>query len=87
MKTIWKFQVLPNENVSMPKGATILSAGVQGEDIFIWALVDPDAPRLDRLISVYGTGHTILGDPGAFIGSVMMHGGTFVFHVFDAGQA
>jgi len=86
-KTIWKFEVRPKTMTQLPEGAEILSAASQGDSIFIWAVVDPEAPKSGRLVNVYGTGHDIPDYPGKFIGTVMLYGGSLVFHIFDAGPA
>ncbi len=104
MQTIWKFELdLSNGDVSqveMPEGAATISAGVQGGMIVVWALVDPDGPRVTRRFAVHGTGHPVLkevtetftagiqGHPvevlASFINTVFM--GPLVFHVFDLGE-
>ena len=84
---IWKFEVpaasLP---IAMPQGAKILSAGVQGESIMIWALVIPDAKVIRRYLFVYGTGHQVphKNHNLPLIGTVFL--GSLVFHVFDGGE-
>jgi hypothetical protein len=85
---IYKYEISPpNPNgdsfASIPEGGEILSAGVQGDNIFLWAAVDPSAPMSRRNIRVYGTGWEVDGAPGTFINTVFMHGGTLVFHVFE----
>ena len=47
MKTIWKFplEVKDKQQVLMPRGAVILSAGIDNRgSICVWALVDPKRP-------------------------------------------
>lgn len=43
MNIIYKYEldVEDIQTISMPKGANILSAGTQGEKVFIWAGVNP----------------------------------------------
>lgn len=104
METIWKFELdLSNGNVSqieMPADAATISAGVQGETFVVWALVDPDAPRVTRRFVIHGTGHPVLKEVtetftagiqdhpvevlASFINTVFM--GPMVFHVFDLGE-
>jgi hypothetical protein len=89
-EVIWKFKVDVLETggmTEMPKGANVISVGVQGDDITVWAMVDPGAPLVIRDIKVMGT-----GDPQAvsccgyaFVGTVFL--GAYVFHVFDRGEA
>ena len=86
MRTIWKLPLTPFEPVMAPRGAKALSVGMQGEDAFLWALVDPDAPEADMGIGVYGTGHDVPPFVGRFVGTLHMedHGQRLVFHVFQA---
>lgn len=97
---IWKFRLDPMSRtgtngllmyeVKMPVGAIVLSTGMQAdevghEDIYVWAIVDDTSPVERRVFSVFATGHSVLpNDPGKFIGTVMLSGGTFVFHIFEA---
>ena len=96
--TIWKFD-LPWEDVAsveMPKGAVVLSVGVQpdgigGQALKLWAIVpDPHAEKETRRFRVAGTGHPLHephSDPafsvGGFLGTVIWPGGSLVFHVFS----
>lgn len=85
MKMIWKYTLLENDCV-IRKNARILSAGVQGDNIVIWALVDPDESPARRRFAIRGTGHTIdeYIEAGRFVNTVFM--GPLVFHVFDLGE-
>jgi hypothetical protein len=83
MKSIYKYKLEPqNENVLELQGPA-LSAGVQGDDIVVWAVHDDElSPRKVR-ISTSGTGHPLEGaDEGEFIGTVFL--GPLVFHIFAA---
>lgn len=84
---IFKYRVSDIETpLQMPRGAIVLSAGVQGTAIMVWAKVDPEAELVTHKIHVYGTGHEIANSNPelSFIGTVFMD--VFVFHVFDAGE-
>ena len=85
---IWKYELTPGRDTTlmMPRGARTLSAGVQGEALVIWAMVDPQATPEQRSFRVFPTGVTITEDdwqhgPSAFIATVQM--GALVFHVFE----
>ncbi len=83
-KTIWKYPVTPDHWTQlMPVDAEILSVQVQQKEVQMWVLVDPDAIRKGREFEVYGTGHSIPENPGKFIGTFQLEGGTLVFHLFD----
>ena len=83
--TIWKFPLPIGDEVRvpMPKGAQILTVGAVQDVPFVWAIVDPDAPTVERELSVRGTGHE-LGTVGGYIGTFVLLAGDLVFHVFDA---
>lgn len=54
----------------------------------VWALVDPDAPRVKRRLATIGTGQPLPDDADewAYVGSFQMRGGALVFHLLDAGE-
>jgi hypothetical protein len=85
MKTIWKFplDIEDKVRIPLPIGAEFLSVQVQNETLCLWALVDPDAEKTMRYLSVYGTGHKIPDDPGRYISTFQMLGGRLVFHAFE----
>ncbi len=92
-RVVWKF-ALPEHGsgiVPMPKGAQILSWGHQPHaGLQVWALVDPDAPKVGRRLFVLGTGHVVdFGDvelPMTFVGTLQSPGG-LVFHLWDCGES
>jgi len=75
----------PETVVEMPGDARILKVASQAGCIFLWALVDPDAPKEPRTFEVYPTGMACVKDPEdlVHIDSVLIHGGALVFHVFE----
>jgi len=85
---VWKYPLgIPTAEVSMQRGAEILSVGVQNAEITIWALVEPDMIKVQRDIFVAGTGHVFNEkslDKMEFIGTVFLD--SFVFHIFDGGE-
>ncbi len=87
---VWKY-VLPLEDcasIDMPIGCKVLSAGVQDEQICIWALVDPsDLIGTARYrFRIAGTGRPIKDSEHLdFIDTVLLMGGSLVFHVFQVG--
>ena len=80
-RRVWKFELL-SASVRMPAYAEVLTVGVQGESVFLWALVDPSAPYFDRRFVVHGTGHPITEPLGRFVGTAFVEG--LVFHVWEA---
>lgn len=83
MKTIWKFVLQPVCELEIPKGAELLSLHEQGEDICLWALVDPAAEKEVRKFCGFGTGHDVPDTPLKFIGTAHLRGGALVFNVFE----
>lgn len=80
MKSIYKYRLEPGETILTLRGK-ILSAGVQGDDIMVWAVHDDNALDRQVRVSVMGTGHPFVNAPESdFIGTVFL--GPFVFHVF-----
>lgn len=89
VRVVWKFTVpAPGPTgrswIDAPADAKLLSAGMQGDEMVVWALVDPEdqEPGLFRLI-VANTGMTVPGFPeGArFLGSLTHN--EVVWHVWD----
>lgn len=70
MKVIWKFYLVPGCSNQMPKGAVVTAVGPQGDDVCLWAMVDPRAPMEERWFSQYGTGQPIVeSDNLKYVGS------------------
>lgn len=88
-KAIWKFELTPgNVVIPMPKGARIISTGNQNGKIVVWAIVDPTAEKVDRLILCLPTGAPIVPkiEVMPFLGTLQFDGGSFIIHVFDGGE-
>ena len=73
----------------IPAGGQVLSVGMQGHELMLWALVDPLQPQLERSFLVTGTGvdlPDLSGGLGLFIGT-LHHAGPddrlYVWHVFE----
>jgi hypothetical protein len=90
---VWKYRLTTDLPcvVEMPGGARPLYVGTQGNDLFVWALVNPGVTRKQgRRFFVYGTGHPIMTDSPYdphYIGSTQMHVGPgveLVWHVFES---
>jgi hypothetical protein len=82
---IWKFPLLVTDlqSVALPAGAKLLSVQAQGDMPQLWALVDEMAAIEHRTFATYGTGDPIPSDPGAYVGTYQIRGGTLVLHVFE----
>ena len=71
----------------MPAGAKLLCVQVQQAIPCLWAMVDPGAIQVQRIIRMWGTGHCHEMSPGEYVGTFRVVGGNLVFHVFDGGEA
>ena len=83
-KQVWKFKILPRIPIEIKKDARILHCDILGNEIFIWALVNPENKNVKRYIVVFGTGHSVNDGFDNYIGTVS--DGVFVFHLFDYGE-
>ena len=83
MKSIWKYVLQPECTIEMPGGAQVLAVREQGQDICLWALVDPSAEKVERRFVGFGTGHDVPDQSMAFLGTAHLAGGALVFHVFE----
>lgn len=88
-KQIWKYALGMHDlqEVAMPRGAAILSVAEQNGHLCLWAMVDADAPRENRMIAIVGTGNPIPSVDGLelrFIGTSVIP--PFVWHVFELVQ-
>jgi hypothetical protein len=86
MRTIWKYVLnLGATDLSLPKGAKILTADVQYDAIALWAIVDPEAEREPRRFVIFGTGHpvTVLDERLIYVNTIQLQRGQFIGHIFE----
>ena len=84
-QTVYKYplRITDIQKVSLPKGAKILCIKNQKEVICLWALVNPDETEFeDAVLRCVGTGHPIEEPIEEYIDSVLVYGGSLVFHFF-----
>lgn len=84
MKVIYKYPLSDwSATIEMPQGAQVLTAQLQGDKTFIWALVDTDKPKEERTFATIGTGH----DAGKYNGELIyintIFQSGFVWHIFE----
>lgn len=84
-KTIWKypFPIHDSFELEMPRGAKVLSVQVQGGKPCLWAEVNENGFDETRYFEVRGTGHTLIGNEGRFIGTIQLMEGALVFHIYE----
>lgn len=91
MNTIYKYllPITDLQGVDLPKGAKILHVGEQEGGISLWAQVDTEAEKENRVFKIVGTGHPIAaGDRPqglTFIGTVIQRSAPLVWHIFEVG--
>lgn len=82
MKVIYKYDLTPK--VLLPKGASVLKAGMQSGGLYIWALVDPnEKTHIERTFEVIGTGHPFEHEylKHRFVDTIF--DGPFVWHIWE----
>jgi hypothetical protein len=95
MNAIYKYQVLPWNDlrsgireVMMPKDARILCASEQNGAVFLWAVIDPEAPDVKRIFDVVYTGHGCVAptDPDWSYCTTIIHSSSLVLHLYSLRQ-
>lgn len=93
MKVIYKYKLEFDDrtdidawktSVQLPVGAQILTAGAQGTDVFIWAIIDKDRKEtFTAKFRVIPTGLHAFDDYNlSYLSTVFMNNGQYVFHIF-----
>lgn len=85
MAAIWKFSLPLAGTVvhQMPSGARPISVAFQGQNLSLWANVNPTAGVESRCFHVILTGQPFNDQALQFIGTAMCDDGTYVVHVFE----
>jgi hypothetical protein len=80
MRTIYKYKLDPGVTKLELQGP-ILSCGVQGDNIMVWAIYDEAIGKKTVKVETVGTGHPLFGlSVNQFLGTVFIEG--LVFHIF-----
>jgi len=88
MKTIHRFPLEGRDPrgfvLSLPAQAQILHVGLRPSDGIpsVWVLFSLEAPVVNRLFVIIGTGWNIDKDPGRYVGTFMV--GPMVWHLFES---
>jgi hypothetical protein len=85
MQAVWKetLSLTVSQGIEVPEGAKMLHAGLQGGLVCVWFQCDPEAPKTVRTILMVGTGHKEVSDNARYLGTVLLHGGSLVLHIFE----
>lgn len=80
---IWKypFDIDDEVSIKIPGEHKILSIQAQAGALTAWAMVDPQSPKMDKTLYVYGTGHPVNPEGKTFISTVQLSG--LVWHIFE----
>jgi hypothetical protein len=81
--TIYKFPIPIQDTftVPLPDDAVVVHAGLDPQGVpCLWARLDPNAPRTDRVFHLRGTGHPVPDDLHHIASFV---NGPFVWHLFE----
>jgi len=89
MKKIFKYpiEIVDAQVLVLPLGAKVVSAIAQGDDLVIYALVEPTVEFKKNIeIRIVGTGHDVTFDlqKFKFLNSISTWGGRLIWHVFYA---
>lgn len=80
----WKLRITDEQIVDLPIAAMILTAQMQEGELCLWALCSEDAPKEERRIRIYGTGHEIQRHSSMkYISTFQIPEAGLVFHVFE----
>lgn len=80
----WDLDLAGEQTLELPVGAAILTVQLQHDVPRLWALCDEkESVKVKRRFAIYVTGHPMPNEPGHYIGTFQLHGGSLVFHVFE----
>lgn len=88
MRKVYKFplRVLEVQEVPIKGLVQPLTVQVQHGAPHLWAMVDTEDALYTRIVLVtVGTGHDLPDQPGSYLGTYQLDGGSFVGHVFLRG--
>ena len=82
MKVIYKYEL--KSEVLLPKDSLVIKAGMQGDRMYIWVLIDPnEKTHIQRNFEIIGTGHPFDYDSMVcrFVDTIF--DGPFVWHIWE----
>jgi hypothetical protein len=85
MCRIWKYvlAITDEQQIVMPRGAKLLSVGIQDEILCLWAYVRNENNFVAREIRIVGTGHPCDAGSANFVGTAIDDRNGLAWHVFD----
>ena len=87
VKEIWKYPLLAATPIilAMPEGAVMLTVQTQRGTPCLWALVDPQAQKVDYTFHIIATGepfNAVWDTEMSYVGSFQTKNETYVWHLF-----
>lgn len=88
-RVVWKYPVPLAAGVStfqIPDSARFLHCAEQGESICLWFEVrSGETVTQQRSFRIFGTGDASIDDHLTYVGTALLSGGSYVFHVYEVG--
>jgi hypothetical protein len=94
MNTIWKFPLCvfhekstqPKDSVTieLPEGAQLHRVQTICDKAYLFATVDPEAPKAPRTLRILKTGELFDQNEFKYLDTVQFHGGGTVLHLFES---
>ena len=83
----YALRILDYQKIYFPTDAKILRVAEQDGELYLWALINPNVSPVTISIRIIGTGRPFddFEEYPDFLGTVVMHGGALVWHVFAGG--
>lgn len=84
-RRIWKWElaVTDEQHILMPRDPEILAVAFQGEQLCVWAMVEPENNRKPYTFRIFGTGNRLPEQPwGTYLCTLQHPGMHFIWHVF-----
>ncbi|MCP6727329.1 MAG: hypothetical protein KJI69_04970 [Patescibacteria group bacterium] len=83
MENIYKYPVgLGAFELELPKGYKILTVQMQGQEAFMWVVVNPENETEKVKFITRGTGHIYEPEMQEYIGTFQMANGALIWHLF-----
>lgn len=88
MHTMWKstLTVQGVQVIETPSRAKFQSVQVQNGEITLWYSCDSNARKVNRIITIVGTGHPIPRN-AIYIGTVLTANDSLVWHIYEVKSA
>lgn len=87
MRTVWKYPISEVENyIKVGEGARVVLIAEQQGKLCVWVehtVERSTIPSREMKLILVGTGQDVPEEAVAHIGSVLVGGGAFVFHLYE----